>query len=93
VKRGLAAFSLTLLRLEKRTTQVVTVNRTRSWHAQVTFWQRTSTGWRAVLRAPDGRIGYGGLVVGTRPEAGTGNDAAGHVPAAELVRHARAIGR
>ena len=58
--------------LQPGTTQVVTVNRTRSWHARVTLWQRISSGWRAVLRARDGRIGYGGLVVGTRRRQGTG---------------------
>jgi L,D-peptidoglycan transpeptidase YkuD (ErfK/YbiS/YcfS/YnhG family) len=60
------------VRLEPGTKQVITVNRTRSWHARVTFWQRISTGWRAVTRVRDGRIGYGGLVVGSRRKQGTG---------------------
>ncbi len=54
------------------TTQVITVNRTRSWHARVTLWQRGGTGWKVVARAKDGRIGYGGLVVGSRRKQGTG---------------------
>jgi L,D-peptidoglycan transpeptidase YkuD (ErfK/YbiS/YcfS/YnhG family) len=54
------------------TTQVITVNRTRSWHARVTFWRKTSGGWQAVQRAQDGRIGYGGLVAGTKRRQGTG---------------------
>jgi L,D-peptidoglycan transpeptidase YkuD (ErfK/YbiS/YcfS/YnhG family) len=54
------------------TSQVITVNRTRSWHARVTFWRRTSAGWQAVWRARDGRIGYGGLVVGSKRQQGTG---------------------
>ena len=32
------------------TTQVITVNRTRSWHARVTLWQRGGTGWKVVAR-------------------------------------------
>jgi len=58
--------------LQPGTSQVITVNRTRSWHARVTFWRRTSAGWQAVLRSGNGRIGYGGLVVGTKRQQGTG---------------------
>ncbi len=60
------------VRLSAGTTQVITVNHTRSWHARVTFWQRGAGGWRAVARARDGRTGYGGLVVGARRRQGTG---------------------
>jgi L,D-peptidoglycan transpeptidase YkuD (ErfK/YbiS/YcfS/YnhG family) len=60
------------VRLSPGTTQVITVNRTRSWHARVTFWQKVPRGWKAVKRVRDGRIGYGGLVVGTRRKQGTG---------------------
>ena len=35
--------------LQPGTSQVITVNRTRSWHARVTFWRKTSAGWQAVL--------------------------------------------
>ena len=59
--------------LHPRTTQVVTVNHTRGWHARVTFWQRVSSGWRKVKQAKDGRTGYGGLVVGTKRKQGTGS--------------------
>ena len=48
------------------------MNRTRSWHARVTLWQRGGTGWKVVARAKDGRIGYGGLVVGSHRKQGTG---------------------
>ena len=58
--------------VQSGTSQVITVNRTRSWHARVTFWRRTSAGWQAVLRSSNGRIGYGGLVVGTKRQQGTG---------------------
>lgn len=58
--------------LQPGTTQVITVNRTSGWHARVVFWQRITHDWRAVRTASDGRIGYGGLVVGTRRKQGTG---------------------
>jgi L,D-peptidoglycan transpeptidase YkuD (ErfK/YbiS/YcfS/YnhG family) len=58
--------------LQPGTTQVITVNRTRSWHARVTFWRLTAAGWQAVQRTANGRIGYGGLVVGTQRRQGTG---------------------
>jgi L,D-peptidoglycan transpeptidase YkuD (ErfK/YbiS/YcfS/YnhG family) len=58
--------------LTRGTTQVITVNRTRSWHARVTLWQRGGTGWKVVARAKDGRIGHGGLVVGSHRKQGTG---------------------
>jgi L,D-peptidoglycan transpeptidase YkuD (ErfK/YbiS/YcfS/YnhG family) len=60
------------VRLQPGTTQVITVNHTRSWHARVTFWQRISSGWRKVKQVRDGRTGYGGLVVGNRRKQGTG---------------------
>ena len=60
------------VRLQPGTTQVVTVNRTRGWHARVTFWRRISSGWQKVQQVRDGRIGYGGLVAGTRRKQGTG---------------------
>ena len=61
------------VRLQPGTTQVVTVNRTRSWHARVTFWRKISSGWQKVQQVRDGRIGYGGLVVGNRRKQGTGS--------------------
>lgn len=58
--------------LRPGTEQVVTVNHTRGHHARVTSWIHRPDGWTKVLRARDGRIGYGGLVVGTRRRQGTG---------------------
>lgn len=60
------------VRLRAGTTQVVTVNQTRGWHARVTFWHRARSGWRKVTQVRDGRTGYGGLVVGTSRRQGTG---------------------
>jgi L,D-peptidoglycan transpeptidase YkuD (ErfK/YbiS/YcfS/YnhG family) len=58
--------------LQPGTRQVVTVNRTKSWHARVTYWFKTGGHWKAVSRTTSGRIGYGGLVVGTKRKQGTG---------------------
>ena len=58
--------------LRQGTEQVVTVNHTDGYRARVTFWKLTGAGWRARFSADDGRIGYGGLVRGTRREQGTG---------------------
>jgi L,D-peptidoglycan transpeptidase YkuD (ErfK/YbiS/YcfS/YnhG family) len=60
------------VRLAPGTSQVVTVNHTRGYHARVSLWRNLSSGWQLVKRARDGRIGYGGLVVGTKREQGTG---------------------
>jgi L,D-peptidoglycan transpeptidase YkuD (ErfK/YbiS/YcfS/YnhG family) len=54
------------------TEQVVTVNHTEGHHARVTFWRLTDAGWVARFTADDGRIGYGGLVRGTKRRQGTG---------------------
>lgn len=58
--------------LRDGTTRVVTVNRTRGAHARVLLWALREGHWVRRLQAPDGRIGYGGLVVGTRRRQGTG---------------------
>ena len=60
------------VQLREGTQQVVTVNYTDGYRARVTFWKRTDTGWRARFSADDGRIGYGGLVRGTKRQQGTG---------------------
>ncbi len=79
--------------LQPGTTQVITVNRTRSWHARVTFWRKTSAGWQAVLRSGNGRIGYGGLVVGTKRKQGTGTTPLGtYRLLGSFGTHARATG-
>ena len=54
------------------TGQVVTVNRTRGYHARVAFWERADTGWVQRVSVRDGRIGYGGLVRATLRRQGTG---------------------
>lgn len=60
------------VRLRAGTRQVVTVNRTAGYHARVTYWVRNDSGWIRRLQAMDGRIGYGGLVVGRHRRQGTG---------------------
>ncbi len=60
------------VRLQPGTTQVVTVNHMRGWHARVTFWWHIRGGWRKIMQGRDGRTGYGGLVVGSRREQGSG---------------------
>ena len=58
--------------LRRNTRQVVTVNRTRGHHARIGLWVLRNGAWSRVLRATDGRVGYGGLVVGHRRQQGTG---------------------
>ncbi|RYP82622.1 hypothetical protein EKO23_21285 [Nocardioides guangzhouensis] len=59
------------VRLRDGTRQVVTVNRTSGTYARVTLFRKKATGWTRVIQSP-GRIGYGGLVVGTERRQGTG---------------------
>lgn len=54
------------------TTQVVTVNHTSGHRARVTFWRLADGEWTTSMRTTDGRIGYGGLVVGDRRVQGSG---------------------
>ncbi len=76
VTAALAAAPLTLdgvpVHLRPGTEQVVTVDHGEGYHARVTFWKLSETGWQARFSAEDGRIGYGGLVRGTKREQGTG---------------------
>ena len=58
--------------LRDGTEQVVTVDHTDGYRATVTFWRLTGSGWAARFGATDGRIGYGGLVPGTKRKQGTG---------------------
>ena len=60
------------VRLHAGTRQVVSVNRTHGYHARVTLWRYDGHRWVKRLQARDGRIGYGGLVAGTRRHQGTG---------------------
>ena len=52
--------------------QVVTVNHTKGYHARVEMWRKKDGRWHRMVTAYDGRIGYGGLVHGTRRKQGTG---------------------
>lgn len=54
------------------TTQVVTVNHTSGHRARVTYWRLVAGEWVARMRTSDGRIGYGGLVVGDQRVQGSG---------------------
>ncbi|QMW66282.1 L,D-transpeptidase family protein [Mumia sp. ZJ1417] len=58
--------------LRAGTTQVVTVNRTRSYRARVTYWVRRDSQWVAKRRSTNGRIGYGGLVAASKRKQSTG---------------------
>ncbi|TIC81636.1 L,D-transpeptidase family protein [Nocardioides sp. GY 10127] len=60
------------VRIRKATDQVVTVNRRSGYHATVTLWRRTDDGWKRVMSARDGRIGYGGLAAPRKRVQGTG---------------------
>ncbi|MGD9961076.1 L,D-transpeptidase family protein [Nocardioides sp.] len=57
--------------LRPGTTQVVTVNHTTGYRARLVLWRKGAGGWERRLEAK-GRIGYGGLVLGTRRKQGTG---------------------
>jgi L,D-peptidoglycan transpeptidase YkuD (ErfK/YbiS/YcfS/YnhG family) len=50
------------VKLRQGTRQVVTVNRTRGYHARVTYWAKHRGTWHKRFQAADGRIGYNGLV-------------------------------
>jgi len=58
--------------LRPGTTQVVTVNHTSGIHARVSYWARQQGRWRLQFQAPDGRIGYNGLVPARRRVQGSG---------------------
>jgi L,D-peptidoglycan transpeptidase YkuD (ErfK/YbiS/YcfS/YnhG family) len=60
------------VRLRAGTTQVVTVNHATGYRARVTWWVKRGGHWHRQLQTADGRIGYGGLVVGRRRHQGTG---------------------
>ncbi len=58
--------------LREHTRQVVTVDRTRGYHARIAFWVRGDARWRRVYAVRDGRIGYGGLVMPAQRVQGSG---------------------
>lgn len=65
------------VRLRRNTRQVVTVNHTSGHRARVVLWTLRKGRWVAGLRTTDGRIGYGGLVAGTKRRQGTGTTPTG----------------
>lgn len=60
------------VRVRPGTTQVVTVNRSSGYRARVSLHQVVDGRWRRLTTTTDGRIGYGGLVVGSQRRQGTG---------------------
>lgn len=58
--------------LRPGTTEVVTVNHRRGYHATIRYWARTAAGWEQQLGSRDGRTGYGGLVRATKRVQGSG---------------------
>jgi L,D-peptidoglycan transpeptidase YkuD (ErfK/YbiS/YcfS/YnhG family) len=52
--------------------QVVTVNHAGGYHARVALWRKAAGRWTRVIRARDGRIGYGGLVPADQRRQGSG---------------------
>jgi L,D-peptidoglycan transpeptidase YkuD (ErfK/YbiS/YcfS/YnhG family) len=54
------------------TEQVITVNRTRGYHARITLWRKADTGWVIRRQSSNGRIGYGGLVAPDQRVQGSG---------------------
>jgi L,D-peptidoglycan transpeptidase YkuD (ErfK/YbiS/YcfS/YnhG family) len=60
------------VRLRDGTTQVVTANHTSGYRARITWWVLRDGRWQQRMQAVDGRIGYGGLVLGRRRHQGTG---------------------
>ena len=73
--------------LRPGTEQVVTVNHTEGYHARVTFWKLTDTGWRARFasrRRPD-RVRRPGAR--HQAQAGHRHHPARHLPAAVGLRH------
>lgn len=65
--------------LHEHTRQVVTVNRTRGYHARIGYWVLRRGHWHQVYAVRDGRIGYGGLVAPRRRHQGTGTTPLGTV--------------
>jgi len=75
------------------TRQVLTVEQTEGWHAQLTLWQYDGERWQAVLEAP-GRTGSGGLVAGTDRVQGTSTTPLGSFPLLEAFgTHASPVTR
>ena len=65
--------------LRPHTAQVVTVDRTRGYHAHLGFWTLSEGRWRQVYDVRDGRIGYGGLARPRHRVQGSGTTPLGTV--------------
>lgn len=65
------------VQLRPGSTQVVTANRTRGFHARVTLWTLDHGRWSKRLTTRDGRIGYGGLSRPTQRRQGDGTTPTG----------------
>jgi L,D-peptidoglycan transpeptidase YkuD (ErfK/YbiS/YcfS/YnhG family) len=65
--------------LRAHTRQVVTVNRTHGYHAQIGFWVERHGRWLRVYDVRDGRIGYGGLAAPRHRVQGSGTTPLGTV--------------
>jgi L,D-peptidoglycan transpeptidase YkuD (ErfK/YbiS/YcfS/YnhG family) len=76
--------------LHEHTSQVLTVNHARGYHARIGYWVLRDGHWRKVLAARDGRIGYGGLVAPKQRRQGTGTTPSGTTKLISAFgRHAR----
>ncbi len=76
--------------LQTGTTQVVTVNRTRGYHARIGYWVLREGRWVQVYDVRDGRIGYGGLARPLHRVQGSGTTPLGTVSLISAFgRHAR----
>jgi L,D-peptidoglycan transpeptidase YkuD (ErfK/YbiS/YcfS/YnhG family) len=79
--------------LHDGTRQVVTVNHTRGYHAQVASWTFSDGRWHRVSETADGRIGYGGLVAPRLRVQGSGTTPLGTVRLiSSFGRHPRGSG-
>jgi len=65
--------------LRPHTTQVVTVDHTRGYHAHIGYWTLQDGRWGRVYDVRDGRIGYGGLARPQHRVQGSGTTPLGTV--------------
>lgn len=60
------------VKLPPGTRQVITVNRTSTTRARVTYWGKRDGRWRKKAQTTEGRLGYGGLVRPKKRKQGSG---------------------